>query len=79
MEAKGARGDAWLRITDAEYRMLNHLANDLGGKTGSVFPTVSGELKIISEIPYCASCNGIIKDFNKMFPNIKLVLIDGVK
>jgi len=37
------------------------------------------EIKIISELPYCASCQGIIQQFNQMFPNIKLILVDGAK
>ncbi|MDR1203628.1 MAG: hypothetical protein LBL58_18625, partial [Tannerellaceae bacterium] len=78
IEAEGA-GGAWLRITDSEYRMLNDLAYKLGGKAGVRYPNVHGEIKIISELPYCNSCQGIIQQFNEMFPNIKLILIDGVK
>ncbi len=33
----------------------------------------------ICEISYCTSCSGIIQSFNEMFPNIKLILIDGIK
>ncbi|GHT71755.1 hypothetical protein AGMMS50239_41020 [Bacteroidia bacterium] len=36
-------------------------------------------VKIISENPYCASCQGIIQQFNEMYPNIKLILVDGIK
>ncbi|MEL4308119.1 deaminase domain-containing protein [Joostella sp. CR20] len=36
-------------------------------------------IKIASENPYCASCTGIIQQFHEMFPNIKLILVDGVK
>jgi hypothetical protein len=78
VETKGKSG-TWLRITDSEYRMLNKLADDLGGKLGTKYPNVTGELKIISENPFCTSCQGVIQDFNEMFPNIKLILIDGVK
>ena len=78
IEAEGGSG-TWLRITDTEYRMLNKLADDLGGKAGMKYPNVTGELKIVSENPYCASCQGIIQQFNDMFPNIKLILVDGVK
>nr|WP_316948350.1 deaminase domain-containing protein [Capnocytophaga canimorsus] len=28
---------------------------------------------------YCDSCTGVIQQFNKMFPNIKLILVDGIK
>lgn len=79
IEVEGASGGVWLRNTDSEYKMLNKLAEDLGGKTGMKYPNIQGELKIISENPYCDSCIGIIQQFNEMFPNIKLILIDGVK
>jgi hypothetical protein len=79
VKVEGASGSAWLRITDSEYRMLNNLASDLGGKSGNTYSAIQGELKIVSENPYCISCQGIIQQFNEMFPNVKLILIDGVK
>lgn len=78
IEAQGASG-TWLRITDSEYRMLNKLASELGGVKGSKYPNISGELKIVSENKYCASCAGIIQQFHDMYPNIKLILVDGAK
>lgn len=66
-------------MTDSEYRMLNHLAQQLGAKKGGVYPNVRGELKIVSENKICESCQGVIKQFNTMFPNIKLTLIGGVR
>ncbi|WP_232779836.1 deaminase domain-containing protein [Capnocytophaga canimorsus] len=36
-------------------------------------------MKIVSERVYCASCQGVIQQFNEMFPNVKLILVDGVK
>ena len=79
IEVEGAGGGTWLRNTDSEYKMLNKLADDLGGKAGGKYPNISGELKIVSENPYCKSCQGIIQQFNEMFPEVKLILIDGAK
>lgn len=79
IEVEGANGGTWLRNTDSEYKMLNNLANDLGGVSGGKYPNIIGELKIISELPYCASCTGIIQQFNEMYPNVKLILIDGAR
>jgi hypothetical protein len=79
IEVEGTAGKTWLRTTDSEYKMLNKLASDLGAKTGGKYPNITGAIKIISENPYCASCQGIIQQFREMFPNIKLILIDGVK
>lgn len=79
IDVSGPRGNEWLRITDSEYRMLNKLAEDLGAVKGGKYPNVVGELKIASELPYCVSCTGVIQQFNEMFPNVKLILIDGAK
>lgn len=79
ISVQGANGSEWLRITDSEYRMLNKLASDLGAVKGETYPNIIGELKIISENQYCASCKGIIQQFNEMYPNVKLILIDGAK
>jgi hypothetical protein len=79
IEVEGTGGKAWLRTTDSEYKMLNKLASDLKATPGGKYPNVTGELKIVSENPYCASCQGIIQQFNEMFPNVKLILVDGAK
>ena len=71
--------NSWLRTTDSEYKMLNRLANDLGATKGAKYPNITGELKIVSERPYCPSCQGVIQQFNEMFPNVKLILVDGAK
>ncbi len=79
IEASGSTGNSWLRNTDTEFKMLNQLAFDLGGIRGGIYPDKNGVLKIVSENPYCISCQGVIQQFNKMFPNIEIKLIDGVK
>lgn len=55
------------------------ITQDLGAKKGKVYPYITGELKIVSERAYCPSCQGVIQQFNKMFPNVKIILIDNVK
>jgi RHS repeat-associated protein len=79
IEVEGAGGQSWLRTTDSEYKMLNKLASDLGGVKGQSYPGVTGTLKIVSENPYCSSCQGVIQQFNQMYPNIKLILVDGIR
>lgn len=71
----------WERYTDSEYKMLNQLATDLGAQPGVPYinSNVTGNMKIISERPYCASCQGVVQQFNEMFPNIEITLIDGVR
>ena len=68
---------AWMRTTDSEFKMLNRLANELNAVKGQNYPLITGELKIISERPYCPSCQGVIQQFHEMFPNVKLILVDG--
>jgi hypothetical protein len=71
----------WERYTDSEYKMLNQLARDLGAHPNvpHVDQSITGSLKIVSERPYCASCQGVIQQFNDMFPGIEITLIDGVR
>jgi hypothetical protein len=70
---------AWLRDRDTEYVMLSEIAKQLGAKKGVIYPEIKGEITIVSELPYCMSCQGVIKDFSKMFPNVKINLIDNLK
>ena len=60
--------------------MLNDMARKLepNASVGQTYASHAGD-KIVSEIAYCTSCAGIIQDFNTMFPNIKVVLLDGIK
>ena len=71
--------DAWLRNQDTEYVMLSEIAHSLGAKKGEIYNNITGELKIVSELTYCTSCQGVIQDFSKMFPNVDIVLIDNLK
>ena len=59
--------------------MLNDPAKKLGGVKGQINDKITGTLKIVSENPYCTSCQGVIQQFSDMFPNIEITLIDGVK
>lgn len=80
IEVTGDNGKTWLRNSDSEYKMLNKLAERLGAKRSTdIFPDVRGNMKVISENPYCKSCQGVLQQFNEMFPNLKLTLIDGAK
>jgi hypothetical protein len=72
-------GNSWLRNVDSEYKMLNQLAADLGGVSGNTYPSKTGTLYIASDLEYCISCVGVIHEFNQMFPNIDLILVDGLK
>lgn len=70
---------SWLRTTDSEYKMLNTLANRIGAKKGEIHPEITGELKIVSERKFCPSCNYVIQQFQQMFPNVKLILVEKLR
>jgi hypothetical protein len=82
-EAQFATGSTgtWFRNFDSEYKMLNDLARKIepNAVEGVKYINHDGEIKIISELGYCTSCQGIIQKFNIMFPKIKIVLIDNIK
>jgi hypothetical protein len=73
----------YLRNVCSEYKMLNWQASKFRGITkaqpGEVHPEITGELIIASESKYCPSCDGIIVQYRKMFPNVKLILINEAK
>jgi hypothetical protein len=77
---------AWSRHTDSEYLIITrfvfkiqeHFPN-FKFKKGEIYKHITGNLKIISTNPYCISCQDVIKQFNKSFPNINLILVDNVR
>ncbi|WP_271729868.1 deaminase domain-containing protein [Aquimarina algiphila] len=70
---------AWSREWDTEYVMLSEIAKSKGAVKGGKYPKVTGEIIISSELPYCVSCQGVIQDFSDMFPNLDVILIDGLR
>lgn len=62
------------RDFDSEVKLLENFAHQFQGT-----PKVKGNLGLISEIQFCQSCQGVIKQFKEMFPNINLYFINGVK
>ncbi|MFN9232227.1 MAG: deaminase domain-containing protein, partial [Planctomycetota bacterium] len=62
--------DEFDRAFDAEVFVLENLARKLK-------PGDSGTIKLVSELPFCDSCSDVIRQFREMFPNIRLILIDG--
>ncbi|CAI2767618.1 deaminase domain-containing protein [Flavobacterium collinsii] len=75
----GKENEKYLRNTDSEYKMLNALAFKLKGVPDQQYPNIKGQIKIVSELDFCSSCRGVIKQFNDMFPGIKLIIINGAR
>lgn len=62
------------RLYDSEVKLLEAFAQRFH-KT----PNIKGKLTLISERTFCPSCESVIEQFQKMFPNVKVNLINGVK
>ena len=71
----------WRRNIDSEFRMINHLIRRIkpNAQVGDVFSDITGEIRIVSERPYCLSCSTTVNMFNQMFPNVDIILIDGTR
>ncbi|MBX3255756.1 MAG: hypothetical protein KF862_16600 [Chitinophagaceae bacterium] len=62
------------RLFDSEVKLLENIAQQY-----RLTPNIEGSIKLISERTFCSSCEGVIKQFNKKFPNIKVEEVSGVK
>jgi hypothetical protein len=62
--------DRYDRAFDGDVFVLENIARRLK-------PTDSGTLRLVSELPFCESCLEVVAQFRKMFPNIRLILVDG--
>ncbi|MBP5150622.1 deaminase domain-containing protein [Pseudomonas protegens] len=65
-------GDPVYRGTDSEYKILDNIADQLGGNRA-----VSGAVNIFTEKPACVSCLGAGEQFNEIYPNITVNFIDN--
>jgi len=70
MTLNNASGVPIFRSTDAEYKILDNVADMLGNNRG-----VSGVIDIFSELKVCASCSGVISQFKAMYPNINVNVV----
>ncbi|GAA1962340.1 RHS repeat-associated core domain-containing protein [Amycolatopsis minnesotensis] len=57
------------RAADSEMKIFEELK-------GQLKPDASGRIHIYSERPVCPSCQEVIKDFQRSFPNIKVTYSD---
>ncbi|MDX6916963.1 deaminase domain-containing protein [Pectobacterium carotovorum] len=60
------------RNIDSEYKILDNLDDKLGNNT-----LAKGSVTIFTERAACESCLGVVDQFQKMYPNIKLELLDN--
>lgn len=58
------------RILDSESKIFEHLA-------ASLPRNAVGNIRVFSERPLCVSCSGVAKQFQQMFPGIKVTTASG--
>jgi filamentous hemagglutinin len=71
-ELPNKSGRPILRNTDSEYKILDNLADRLGSNT-----LAKGNVTIFTEQPACESCLGVIEQFQKKYPGIKVDILDN--
>ena len=62
------------RALDSEIKLLESFARQYSNNTN-----IKGVLKIVSERQFCGSCSNVVGQFQKMFPNVSVRIINGVK
>ena len=66
------KGDFIDRRVDSEYKILSNLADQLGSNRQA-----KGQVTIFTERPACLSCLGVVDQFIKRYPNIKVNVFDN--
>jgi hypothetical protein len=62
------------RLFDSEVKLLENFA-----ETYKNTPNIEGSLKLTSERAICESCSGVMDQFKKMFPKVKVEVVNGIK
>ncbi|HGE8304404.1 TPA: deaminase domain-containing protein, partial [Serratia marcescens] len=60
------------RNTDSEYKILDNLADKLGSNVSA-----KGKVTIFTERAACESCLGVVDQFQKKYPGIKVEVLDN--
>lgn len=66
---------AYDRTEDSEVKLLEDIAHRLNMKKGTIDETMEGTIYLATDRAPCLSCSGVIDQFQKMFPNVKVVVI----
>ncbi len=67
-----ARG--FSRATDSEYKLLEKIADTYWSDDPSARARVTGEIRLYTERLPCDSCVKVIEQFEKLFPNIRIIV-----
>ncbi|WP_147301117.1 deaminase domain-containing protein [Aestuariispira insulae] len=71
-DIENAVGDKIPRHVDSEYKILDNIADQLGGNY-----TARGSVTIFTERPACGSCLSVADQFVQKYPNIVVVIKDN--
>lgn len=69
---KNSDGNPIPRNLDSEYKILDNLADKLGGNIAA-----KGKVTIFTERVACDSCLGVVEQFQKKYPGIKVEVLDN--
>ncbi|MEL5546524.1 DUF637 domain-containing protein [Serratia nevei] len=69
---KSSDGILISRNTDSEYKILDNLADKLGNNVSA-----EGRVTIFTERAACDSCLGVVEQFQKKYPGIKVEVLDN--
>jgi len=65
------------RAFDSEVKLMESLANKFDQGSLSANRKIFGKIRIVSELPLCESCNGVVQQFKDRFPNIQVSYVNG--
>ncbi len=61
--------DCWLRVVDTEYKILEDMAARLPDRS------VKGRIKLYTDLPPCASCWNVMKQFMAEYTNVNMSVL----
>ena len=61
--------DCWLRVVDTEYKIIEDMAARLPDKS------VKGRVKLYTDLPPCASCWNVMKQFMAEYTNVNMSVL----
>jgi hypothetical protein len=65
------------RALDSEMKIFETFARQHNPNGVAVVPDVRGHMNLMSELRICPSCNGGLRQFEAMFPNVKVNIHTG--
>ena len=61
--------DCWVRTVDTEYKILEEMAAHMPD------PSVKGRVKLYTDLPPCASCWNVMKQFMAVYTNVQMSVL----